>query len=98
MQTHNAFYAIPKERLANLLHHPSTIDGNGDLRIRYAQGPRRGEIVLSDYLMPDLLGPRARQMQPYVLIGTRVQVCAPSRLDVIIIRALLERVARHLAI
>lgn len=97
MLTRNSFYAVPKEHLANLLNHPSTFEVNGDLRIEYHRGTRQGVILLSDYLMPELHGPRP-QPRPYVAIGTRAAISAPSPADLNVIRALLDRAARRLEV
>ena len=88
------FYALPKERLAGLLYRPAEVDVYGDLRIAFADGVRRGTIVLSDYCLPEFLGTGARRRR-YVAIGTRAEVSARTRLELHTAQCLLDRVARR---
>lgn len=94
MATQNVFYGLPKERLANLLNCPSSLNVYGDLVLEYQGRARHGRITLSDFLMPELSG-RGPGVLHYVPIGTRVEINAGSTADLSAVKAHLDRVAKQ---
>ncbi len=92
MLVYSWFYALPKERLANLLSRPTTLDVYGNLLVDLGDGQAR--LTLSDYVLPESMG---RRLGPavYVAIGTLVQANAASLAALRAARARLERVARE---
>ncbi len=92
MLMYSWFYALPKERLANLLSRPTTLDVYGNLLVGLDGGQAR--LTLSDYVLPESMGVR-RGPAIYVGIGTLVQANAANPAALRAVRARLDRVARE---
>ena len=92
MLMYSWFYALPKERLANLLSRPTTLDVYGNLLVDLGSGQAR--LTLSDYVLPESRG-RRRGIAVYVAIGTLVQANAANPAALRAVKARLNRVARE---